>query len=61
MCKVEQTASPTLSEKDKTVMRRLAEVMAPIYSIHYVDFRKLVEYHELGAGENLVGKVGFVL
>lgn len=58
---VEPAASPSLIEDGKRAMKRLAKAMASVCSIHDVDFRNLVEEHELSAGEDFAGKVGFVL
>lgn len=59
--KVGPAASPTFSELCQTEMKQLVEAIASVGSIYDIDFKNLVEENELSAGENLVGKVEFVL
>lgn len=53
--------SSTLSDVGKTTMNNPVKVMASLYSVYDVDFRKLVEEKDLEVGENLGGKVTIAL
>lgn len=58
---VQPAASLTFSEECKMATKMFVEGMALTCSIYDVDFKNLAEGYKLGAGENIVGKVGFLL
>lgn len=57
----EPIASATLREEEKTVMIKLVKTMATLFSIYDIDYRNLKGEHGLVVGEDLSGKVDFVL
>lgn len=60
MDKAGPDASPILSEKARTPMKKLVEAILTVCSIYDLDFRKLIREHKLGVVEDLVGKASFV-
>lgn len=50
-----------LSEEGKAAMATLVKWRVPVCEAYDVEFRNVVEEHELGAGEELDGKVDLVV
>lgn len=61
MIESEPASFLTLNEKDRTVMSKLVKAMASLCSTYAMNFRALVQKHELEVEEDLSGKVPFVL
>lgn len=55
------TTSSALSGASQAAIKKLVEAMAPVCCIYDVDFRSMVEEQDLDEGEDMSGRVDFVL